>query len=177
MATPPDCEFSTASLATTHRMTTAVPAAYRLPLLLLLGAILGCMIRAFLVQHTIVTGPSMFPTFRDGDSCLVHPLGDDHVCRGEIVIVKDGGCRSIKRVVGLPNECLLFKDGRVFVNGHELREPYLGAAPKTYPVYKTRFVLGHQDYFVMGDNRDESEDSRVYGPLERRAIVGKVALN
>jgi signal peptidase I len=149
---------------------------WRLPVLLAAGVMAAGLIRGLVFEHTIISGPSMAPTFRDGDSCLVRRTLAGDVARGEVVIVEDGVSRSIKRVIGLPNESLLFKDGKVYVNGRALRETYLGSAGQTYPVFKTRFTLGREDYFVMGDNRGQSEDSRVYGPLGKNSIVGKVDL-
>jgi signal peptidase I len=93
-----------------------------------------------------------------------------------VVIVNDGAQQAVKRVVGLPNESLLFRNGRVYVNGRELKEPYLGYPAGTWPVLQTRFTLGQNHYFVMGDNRGQSEDSRVYGPLLRQSILGRVAM-
>jgi signal peptidase I len=147
-----------------------------LALVLAGGVGLSLCIRLCLFHYAIIDGPSMTPTLSDGASCFVHRTLSRDIPRGEVVVVDDGSARSIKRVVGIPNESILFKDGKVYVNGKELHEDYLGTSSRTYPVFKTRFTLGREDYFVMGDNRGQSEDSRVYGPLDKDAIVGKVAL-
>jgi signal peptidase I len=147
----------------------------RLCFALCTAAVVGVLVQRFLVCCVIVKGESMAPNFSEGRVCFVHKAGVG-VARGDVVIVYDGQWPSIKRVVGLPNESLLFRNGRVYVNGRELREPYLNRAATTYPVYQTRFALGPAQVFVMGDNRGRSEDSRVYGPLRWDAILGKVAL-
>jgi signal peptidase I len=137
--------------------------------------LLGLLIQRFLVCFVVVHGESMKPNFSQGQFCLVHKAAPK-VVRGDVVIVQDGQGASIKRVVGLPNESLLFCNGRVYVNGQALPEPYLSGVTKTYPVYQTRFTLGEEQVFVMGDNRGGSEDSRIYGPLAWKAILGRVAL-
>lgn len=140
-----------------------------------LVALVTVLVQRFLVRMVVIQGESMNPTFSEGQVCLVR-MAPGTVTRGDVVIVHDGSATSIKRVVGLPNESLLFRNGRVYVNGHELAEPYLGQTARTYPVYQTRFTLGRENVFVMGDNRGRSEDSRIYGPLRAGAILGRVAL-
>jgi signal peptidase I len=146
----------------------------RLWMSLVAAALLGCFIQRFLICFVVVHGRSMAPIFREGQVCLVQK-GAGGVTRGDVVIVHDGESQSIKRVVGLPNESLLFQHGKVYVNGRVLPEPYLGSRTSTFPVYQTRFTLGREHVFVMGDNRWGSEDSRMYGPLSQSAILGKVA--
>jgi signal peptidase I len=147
----------------------------RLPLVLGGAALLGWLLQRFVLCLVVVHGESMAPSFGEGRPCFVRRLPGP-VARGDVVIVEDGAQRSIKRVVGMPNEVLLFKNGRLYVNGQALPEPYLLAVTRTYPVYQTSFSLGPAHYFVMGDNRNHSEDSRVYGPLQREAILGRVSL-
>jgi signal peptidase I len=147
----------------------------RLGRLLLAAAAAGLLIQRFLVCFVVVHGESMSPSFHAGRVCLVQKLPGP-VSRGDVVIVDDGQGRSIKRVVGLPNDSLLFRNGRVYVNGRELPEPYLDHSGPTWPVYGTRFTLDQEQVFVMGDNRGRSEDSRVYGPLRWRSILGKVEM-
>jgi signal peptidase I len=144
---------------------------------LVLGSavLLGLVIQRFVLCLAVVRGDSMAPNYSEGQPCLVRCLPGP-VARGDVVIVHDGSQRAIKRVVGMPNEVLLFRNGRLYVNGRALPEPYLLASTRTYPVFQTSFSLGPADYFVMGDNRNHSEDSRVYGPLQREAILGRVSL-
>jgi signal peptidase I len=147
----------------------------RLALILGSAALLGLLVQRFVVCLVVVSGESMAPNFTEGRPCFVRRLPGP-VARGDVVIVRDGAQQAIKRVVGMPNEELVFQNGRLLVNGQPLAEPYLRAATRTYPVYQTSFRLGPADYFVMGDNRNHSEDSRVYGPLQREAILGRVSL-
>ena len=147
----------------------------RLALMLGSAALFGLLLQRFVICLVVVCGESMAPNFSEGRPCFVRRLPGP-VARGDVVIVRDGSQQSIKRVVGMPNEELCFQNGRLYVNGQALSEPYLVAATRTYPVYQTSFRLGPADYFVMGDNRNHSEDSRVYGPLQREAILGRVSL-
>ncbi len=146
---------------------------HRLWLVLPLGLLAAVLIQRFLVCAVVVHGESMAPAYQQGQICLVGKAAAT-VARGDVVIVDDGHGQSIKRVVALPDESVFFRNGKVYVNGRLLMEPYLYLPARTYPVYETRFTLGHDSVFVMGDNRSASEDSRVYGPVPRKAIVGKV---
>jgi signal peptidase I len=141
---------------------------------LLASALLGALIHRFWFCLVVVHGESMQPDFSDGQICFVERTLRG-LERGDVVIATDGRSQMVKRVVGLPNESLFFHRGKVFVNGHELLEPYLPRSTRTYPVDRTRFALGPEDYFLMGDNRGRSEDSRSYGPLPAKAILGRVA--
>lgn len=142
--------------------------------LLLAAAALGLLVHRFLVCFVIISGDSMAPNFAEGQPCLINRLTGSPA-RGDVVVLHDGEAEAIKRVVGLPNESICFQRGKVYVNGRELAEPYLSAQAKTYPVFQVRFTLGNSDYFVMGDNRGRSADSRVYGPIRRSAIHGRLS--
>lgn len=139
------------------------------------------LISHFVLQSVEVSGASMVPTLHDSDRYLLNRLVYDFRAphRGEIVVVKDptDGAYCVKRVVGLPGESLYFKDGRLFVNGEELNEPYLRPGTMTFTperVQQELVVCGKDRYYVLGDNRNSSFDSRFYGPISRENIVGAV---
>ena len=82
----------------------------------------------------------------------------------------------IKRVIGLPGDTIEFRSGHVLINGAQLEEPYVGDAPTSCSANCGPLVLGADQYFVLGDNRLNSLDSRSFGPIPADQIVGRVAL-
>jgi signal peptidase I len=135
---------------------------------------------SFAVQTVHVEGLSMFGTLNDNDYLIANKI--DYRLhppeRGDIIILRPPTLSTtdyIKRVIALPGERLLIKDGHVYINGHLLDEPYL---PETWTV-GTEYggpngtVIPANEYFVMGDNRNRSQDSRVFGPIGRDRIDGK----
>lgn len=122
-----------------------------------------------------VTGQSMEPTTRNGDLLLVTtvPFAPSH---GDIVILGllgDAGRVDdiIKRVIGLPGDTIELRDGAVYVNGEKLAEPYLpGDSFTETGRARTSWRLGPDEYFVLGDNRAHSSDSRYFGPFPASAL-------
>ncbi len=161
------------------------PGYWRQLLMVLLFALLSTIsyfvVSRFIVTAVIVQGKSMAPTLQDGDECLLnrlaylrHPPG-----RGDLVVLKDPGHKdyAVKRIIALPCESVHLKQGAIYVNGKRLFEPYLSAGTRTLSAEAMDrfFVVGNDEYFVMGDNRANSEDSRCYGPVHRDLIVGTLA--
>ncbi|MFO1502023.1 MAG: signal peptidase I [Verrucomicrobiota bacterium] len=145
----------------------------------LLAILLICSVLSTVFLHRyvfavyIIEGSSMAPTLNDGDTALVNMLlRHGPVERGEIVLVRDGlDAYATKRIVGLPGERIDIKENKVFINGRLLRESYLRKNTVTRSERPT-FMLGQDQYFVLGDNRPDSYDSRIYGPVPRNAVVG-----
>ncbi len=128
---------------------------------------------------SVVDGCSMVPTYQPGARVYTGPISDP-LERGDIVLLEDGGKEyALKRIVGMPGETLILWRGYVFIDRKLLREPYLPKYTYTFPDARSeRFVfeLGPEQYFVLGDNRLNSDDSRVYGPVERKRIKSRVPL-
>ena len=139
-------------------------------------------IRYFLFQPFIVSGDSMVPTFHSGDYLIINEItyrfSDPQ--RGDVIVFKypkDTAIKFIKRVVGLPGEIVEIKNGQVtiyYADGKSqiLEESYLPDQKETYGDMKV--VLSDSEYFVLGDNRPYSSDSRTWGPLPKDNIIGKV---
>jgi signal peptidase I len=147
----------------------------RVMLLLLTAALMSTVLmhRYFFAVY-VIEGSSMVPTLHDGDTAVVNMLTWrlGRFDRGEIVLVRDGGQGyATKRIVGLPGETIDFRENRVYVNGRALEERYLNKDTPTVSE-QPRFVLGAQEYLVLGDNRTDSYDSRIYGPVAKSAIMG-----
>ena len=95
---------------------------------------------------------------------------------GDIVVLdepSDGGRHFLKRLVGLPGETVTFDEGLMLIDGKRLAEPYLGGLPAVMGLNFTEWNLRQGEYFVLGDNRFHSTDSRVLGPISLKDIVGK----
>jgi signal peptidase I len=135
----------------------------------------------FVLMAVQIKGASMNPTLKDGDRHILYRC--TYLWRapkqGEIVVIRDPEDHglSIKRIVATPNDTIEIRYDGVYVNGGKLPEPYLdveaAAAAGRRLVRPTR--LGPQEYYVLGDNRAFSADSRSYGPVVRDAILGKIS--
>ncbi|MBK9529079.1 MAG: signal peptidase I [Acidobacteria bacterium] len=138
----------------------------------------------FFVQPVVVEGTSMLPQLHDGERLLVNKLvyykiqnfSWGHIERGDIVVFwfpNDPDKSYVKRVIGLPGETVELRGGRVFVDGKELNEEYLDKEyTQSMPPPLSKKVDEHH-YFVMGDNRDNSSDSRYWGLVPEKYIYGK----
>ena len=141
-------------------------------------------VRAYVVQTYFIPSASMEPTLLIGDRILVDKLSYHlhGVGRGDIVVfakppreVADPTIKDlVKRVIGLPGDVISSRGGRVYINGKVLPEPWLGRGIVTTDI-RTQKVPPNE-YFVMGDNRSDSQDSRFFGPIPRSLIVGRVVL-
>jgi signal peptidase I len=146
---------------------------------LILAALSAFIVISFFYQPVEVEGTSMLPRLENHDCIFINKIiyRVAPVRRGDIIVFHyplDPAKSFIKRVVGLPGDWVAIKDGRVYINGKRLNEPYIPAA-----------YLGHDDcprvhvapnhYYVLGDHRGYSDDSRTWGALPRRYIYGKAA--
>ena len=128
-----------------------------------------------------VPSESMVPTLKVGEVIKVRPIGSEsHLGRGDIIVFtapagSDPGIDDlVKRVIGVPGEAISAHGGHVFINNKQLPEPYL--PPGTFTSDFGRVKIPANSYWVLGDNRGNSKDSRVYGPIGRADIKGLVAL-
>jgi len=166
-------------------------------LLIALGVFgfLGMLGMRLFVLHFRMPTNSMAPTICGGDHLLVNKLagrprrGDVVVFRTDEVVNITAGARGkiyIKRVVGLPGEQISFEPPRVLINGHPLTEPPIlekiqsaqdgfggYVSPAIGPPPTNCHTLGPDEYFMLGDNSAHSYDSRYWGPIKRRAIIGR----
>jgi signal peptidase I len=168
---------------------------------IIVAVLLALLIRAFVVQAFTIPSGSMMDTLLVGDYILVNkflygpevPFTDAHLPglraphRGDIIVFKypnDESRDFIKRIIAVGGETVQVKDNRAYVNGQPLDEPYvrLGSIPTTpsghcgYLYACDPIVVPPGSYFVMGDNRDNSQDSRYWGFVKREKIRGKAFL-
>ena len=157
-------------------------------LMLLCAAAIAVALRLFVLSVARIRGSSMLPTLRSGCWAFVWRL----TCRfrpprrGDVVICHFPGRRVkklpflrqnfVKRVIGLPGDMLEVVEGVVHINGQPLEEAYLDPARTRFFRLRSRppVTLGPDEYYLMGDNRDASNDSRAMGPVRRRDILGRV---
>ena len=124
----------------------------------------------------IVREASMAPTLADGDILLVRSAIKP-LARGSIVIASvpsESSGTLVKRVVGLPKDRIVFEDSRLFINDEYCPENYLGGLPQTVGLERLEWYLRPNEYFLMGDNRSRSVDSRQYGPVGAQSILARV---
>jgi len=152
-------------------------------LVLILATASYLVITHFFLQSVRVVGLSMVPTLYDSQPYLLNRwIYRIHSPRhSDIVVLRDPADNglSVKRVIATPGDSIFLKDGRVYVNGCELDEPYLAPRTQTFTDSKYRgelIVCGKDQFFVLGDNRLNSVDSRAYGPVPRRNILGPIIM-
>lgn len=148
-----------------------------------LAIVIVVPIRLFIAQPFIVEGESMHPTFEGGDYLIVDQLSYrlDEPKRGDVVVFRypnDESVFYIKRIIGLPGETVHIEKGvtritRADGSSVTLDEPYVVTEDATYSLDRT---LGADQYFVMGDNRPKSSDSRTWGALPKHDLMGRAYL-
>lgn len=146
--------------------------------------IVAFLVRFYLIQPFIVEGSSMEPNFHNGQYLLVDKISYRFrpVGRGDVVVFHPPtrpGLNYIKRVIALPGDSIEIKDGEIVVNGVRLEEPYLDGEQtlvRNSAVANLKSKLASDEYFVLGDNRDHSSDSREIGSIPRSNIVGRAWL-
>jgi signal peptidase I len=137
------------------------------------------LVRHFLFENYRVVGFSMTPTLENDQFLVVNKLDyrlhDPQ--RGDIIVLRDprdGDRKLIKRLIGLPGETVEIRRGQVYIEGQELDEPYI-TTPSQYSLAPT--LIPTKQYFVLGDNRNNSSDSHNWGTLSGDKIVGKAWLS
>jgi signal peptidase I len=148
--------------------------------LIIAAVVIALVVKAFLIQAFYIPSASMDPTLKVHDRVLVNKLSyrlhDVH--RGDIIVFKAPKGEEtaqikdlIKRVIGLPGESVEGRDGKVFIDGRVLKEPYLrkGQQSKAFgPV-----TVPANSFYVLGDNRLDSKDSTFFGPIKKSEIIGR----
>ena len=134
--------------------------------LILVGVVL---IKLFVVGTVRVNGNSMYPTLKNNDIMILNKISYyfKNIERFDIVVVKYKDHYIIKRVIGLPGEVVEYKDNKLYIDGRKIKDRYNS-------VNQEDFIknLDKDEYFVMGDNRGDSLDSRIVGPIDKKEIMG-----
>lgn len=145
---------------------------------------MGCFAALALFGGTAafsIAQQSMIPAYSAGDRVLVDKLffRANGLRRGDVVIVRFSDAMDslkLERIIGLPGEQVQIRDGSVLINGKSINEPYLAQGTRTATIGRDTWQLGSQEYFVMGDNRSASSDSRLHGPVNTATVIGRVLM-
>lgn len=115
----------------------------------------------------------MHPTLQDKEFMILNKISlKQGINRFDIVVVQENNKYIIKRVIGLPGESVMYKDNKLYINGKVIEDNYSKTTTNDFD----NVVLGENEYFVMGDNRAVSSDSRIIGPVNIKNIKGKTNL-
>lgn len=138
--------------------------------------ILAILVKLYVFSPIRVDGTSMYPTLNDGDIMILNEIGYhlNGLSRFSIVVVKTDSDRIIKRVIGLPGDTIEFKDNILYVNGEEVKEEFSHDITHNFRLEEIGYEVIPEDYyFVVGDNRGNSKDSRIIGLVHKSQILGK----
>ena len=132
--------------------------------------ILIIIIRAYIITPVRVDGDSMKKTLEDGDILLLYKMAE--INRGDIVVLdeKDDNEIIIKRIIGLPGETIEIKHGHIYINDEVIEDNYVYGDTSDYDC----ITLADDEYFILGDNRLISKDSRYFGPVKESDLMGEV---
>lgn len=148
---------------------------------IVVALVISVVLYLFIMTPHEVVGSSMYPTYKDGEYLMANKLvyKFSEPKRGDVIIFKYSDTQDfIKRVIGLPGDQVMLKDGNIYINGTELDESgYLDSSVYTnggeYLHEGETITVPEGEYFVCGDNRQHSSDSRTFGPIAKTAIKGK----
>lgn len=139
---------------------------------LLIIALIVVLLRVFVFEFVNVSGLSMYPTLHDRELIMIYKV-DYSPVRGDIVVLNSPNTLEIvKRVIGLPGEKIEIKEGIVYINDQVLDQKF--QYPTQVKDSMAPLVIPSDSIFVMGDNRDNSADSREIGPIQIRSVRGKM---
>ena len=141
--------------------------------------IVRALVSLFYAARYVVNGDSMLPSLVSGESVLAVQLRlpKGRLRRGDVVVLRnpvETGHTSIKRVIGLPGEDIRLEGGLVYINEAPLEETYLNRGPAAHQGDRREWWTGPEEYVVLGDNRNDSQDSRRFGPVDGQLILGRV---
>lgn len=145
-------------------------------LIVIASLIIGITIRLFVFEMVKVDGLSMYPTLNNRQHLLILK-SFYNINREDIVIFKSHDVNDslyVKRIIGLPNEHLEIKDSKIFINGEEIKEDYIPTYVET--IGDIDITIPEEEYFLLGDNRGQSKDSRIIGTVKEEDILGEVKL-
>lgn len=131
------------------------------------------LVRTFIITPVRVVGSSMDKTLKEGEILLLEKI-DKKYKRYDIVVIKENNERIIKRIIGMPGESVKIVEGVIYINGEAIEDKYASSYTGDFSLDKFDLdVIPEDSYFVLGDNRIVSKDSRLLGPINKKKIQGK----
>lgn len=150
---------------------------FELASLIVVIVVIGVLLNFFVFSITPINGQSMEPNFHSGDWVLLDKLSylKSNPKRGDVVGLRfpgdPNGEKYIKRVIAVPKDKIVISAGKIYVNGKELKEDYIPKDVITQP--DLTVILKDDQYYLIGDNRPNSSDSRIWGPASKKEFIGK----
>lgn len=141
--------------------------------------LIAILIKEYIFSPIKVNGRSMYPTLLDGDIMILNEVGYylNGLERFDIVVIKNDGDKIIKRVIGLPGETVEFKDNTLYINDVKVEEDFSHDITHNFKLSELGYdVIPDDYYFVVGDNRGNSKDSRTIGLINKKDIKGKASI-
>lgn len=165
-------------------MKTVISSLFEVGIIVAVALAIVIPVRAFIMEPYFVRGDSMEPNFSNSDYLLIERLSYrfDEPKRGEVIIFEAPQYETqkyIKRIIGLPGETVVFRDGTIMVRkegGEKITLNESSYLPSSFSPGDMEMSLGEGEYFVLGDNREASFDSRAWGVLPEENILGRVFL-
>ena len=132
------------------------------------------LFKIFIFNFILVKGDSMNPKYKNNDFMFLNKIiySFKPIRRGEVIVLKYRNNDLIKRVIGLPNDKIKVENGKLYINNKEVKENYINSYTASYDF--DEITLKDNEYFVMGDNRYNSYDSRNFGTITKNNIIGRV---
>ena len=142
--------------------------------LFILVIIIIILLKIFIFNFILVKGDSMNPKYKNNDFMFLNKIiySFKPIRRGEVIVLKYRNNDLIKRVIGLPNDKIKVENGKLYINNKEVKENYINSYTASYDF--DEITLKDNEYFVMGDNRYNSYDSRNFGTIMKNNIIGRV---
>lgn len=142
----------------------------------ILVIILVLLIKHYLASPIRVNGSSMYPTLKDGDIMILNKIHYhlNDIQRFDIVVIKTKNSPIIKRIIGLPGDKIEYKNNELYVNNKKIKEDFSHTEIEDYNIEELgKMTVPKNKYFVLGDNRKNSMDSRFYGFIDKKNIEGR----